>query len=359
MMQGLYLSQQGRPDIRTAISFLCGRLTCPDEDDFKKLTRMIRYLRHTLYMCLVLSKDDTDSIQWWIDASYAVHPDMHGHTGATMSMGNGSVFSGSWKQKLVTRSSTESEVVGVYDVLPQILWTKKFLEDQGVGIKDTILYQDNMSSILLERNGRQSSTKRTKHMDIRYFYIGDHIQSKTLSLQHCPTDEMLADYFTKPLQGSLFIRLRNYIMGAEFANGDSQTQRSVLGRDEVHGTTEENPTASDVTMKASEWKGDGSEQDQVGSNSDNSSPAAQDQNNVGMREVTPAVQDQNNEFVCGVRGMSREYNKENTHDDHDQKNNKVNGTHEECGGKHNTQMTKMTYREALIGVDNAEPCSDF
>ena len=119
VMQGLYLSQRGRPDIRTAISFLCSRLNCPNEDDYKKLTRLIRYLRHTLYLCLVLGKDTSDSIRWWIDASFAVHPDMRGHTGATMSMGKGSVFSGSWKQKLVTRSSTESEVVGVYDVLPQ------------------------------------------------------------------------------------------------------------------------------------------------------------------------------------------------------------------------------------------------
>ena len=75
---------------------------------------------------------------------------MHGHTGATMTMGNGSVYSGSWKQKTVTRSSTESEVVRVYDILPQILWMKKFLEDQGVNIKETVLYQDNMSSMLLE-----------------------------------------------------------------------------------------------------------------------------------------------------------------------------------------------------------------
>ena len=79
------------------------------------------------------------------------------------------------------------------------------MEDQGVNIKETVLYQDNMSSMLLEQNGRQSSTKRTKHMDIQYFYVGDHIQNKTLSLQHCPTKEMLADYFTKPLQGSIFI----------------------------------------------------------------------------------------------------------------------------------------------------------
>ena len=159
VMQGLYLSQRGHLDIRTAISFLCSRLKCPDEDDYKKLTRLIRYLRHTLHMCLVLGKDDTDVVHWWIDASYTVHPDMRVHTGATMSLGNGSVFSGSWKQKLVTRSSTESEVVGVFDVLPQVLWTKKFLEDQGVEVKETILYQDNMSSMLLERNGRQSSTK--------------------------------------------------------------------------------------------------------------------------------------------------------------------------------------------------------
>ena len=78
---------------------------------------------------------------------------------------------------------------------------KKFLEDQGVNIEETALYQDNMSSMLLEQNRRQSSTKRSKHMDIRYFYVGDNIQNKTLSLQHCPTKEMLADYFTKPLQG--------------------------------------------------------------------------------------------------------------------------------------------------------------
>ena len=172
-------------------------------------------------MYLVLGKDSMDSVRWWIDASYTVHPNMSGHTGATMSMGNGSVYSSSWKQKMVTRSSTEREVVGIYDILPQILWMKKFLEDQGVTIKDTVSYQDNMSYMLLEWNGRQSSTKRTKHTDIRYFYVGDLIQNKTLSLQHCPTDKMLADYFTKPLQGSLFIHLHNHIMGTEFEDGAS------------------------------------------------------------------------------------------------------------------------------------------
>ena len=97
VMQGLYLSQRGRPDIRTAISFLCSRLNCPDEDDFKKLTRMIRYLRHTLYMCLVLGKDDSDSMRWWIDASYAVHPICGGTQGqpCPWAMGRYTVVRGS------------------------------------------------------------------------------------------------------------------------------------------------------------------------------------------------------------------------------------------------------------------------
>ena len=144
--------------------------------------------------------------------------------------------------------------MGVFDVLPQVLWTKKFLEDQGVEVKETILYQDNMSSMLLERNGRQSSTKRMKHMDIRYFYVGEHIQNKTLSLKHCPTKEMLADYFTKPLQGSLFVRLRNHIMGADFDDGDHQIQRSVLGHYDDHLTTkasEQDKTVSDITTTTS------------------------------------------------------------------------------------------------------------
>ena len=103
-------------------------------------------------MTLVLCTDDQDHIQWWIDASYAVHPDLKGHTGPTMSMGSGSVFSGSWKQCMVTQSSTESELIGVYDVPPQVLWTAKFLQAQGVDLDETVVYQYNMSSILLAKN---------------------------------------------------------------------------------------------------------------------------------------------------------------------------------------------------------------
>ena len=159
VMQGLYLSQRGRLDIRTAIAFLCSRLHNPDEDDYKTLTRMIQYLRGMKDLIHTLQTNDDGIVRWWIDASYAVHDDMKGHTGAALSLGKGGICSGSWKQRLVARSSTESELVGVYDILPQILWTKLFLEEQGWLDSATVVYQDHTSSILLERNGQSSSTK--------------------------------------------------------------------------------------------------------------------------------------------------------------------------------------------------------
>ena len=90
-------------------------------------------------MALVLGTDGTNCIQWWINAYFVVHLNMHGHTTATMSLESGSMYSGSWKQELVSRSLTESEVIRVYDALPQMLWMKMFLEAQGVGIKKSSL----------------------------------------------------------------------------------------------------------------------------------------------------------------------------------------------------------------------------
>ena len=110
-------------------------------------------------LILTLWANNDGIIRWWIDASYAVHDDMKGHTRATLSLGKGGIYSGSWKQRLVACSSMESELVGVYDVLPQILWTKQFLEEQGWLDSATIVYQDNTSSILLERNRQSSSMK--------------------------------------------------------------------------------------------------------------------------------------------------------------------------------------------------------
>ena len=151
---------------------------------------------------LTLEADSGNVISWWIDASYVVHPNMRSHTGATMSMGKGCSISLSTKQKINTRSSTEAEIVGVNDAMYLGLWVRHFLEAQGYNIKDNIVYQDNRSSIKLVKNRKKSSTKNTRHVEFRYFFITDNIQRNKLLVECCPTDSMLGDYYTKPQQGT-------------------------------------------------------------------------------------------------------------------------------------------------------------
>ena len=86
---------------------------------------------------------------------------------------------------------------------------------QGYRIDETMVYQDNQSAMLLERNGKQSSGKRTRHMNIRYFFITDRVRSREMTIGYCPANEMIADHFTKPLQGSLFRKFRAVIMNID------------------------------------------------------------------------------------------------------------------------------------------------
>jgi KUP system potassium uptake protein len=161
---------------------------------------------------LTLEANGEGRLEWWIDTSFAVHPDMWSHTGVAMSMGKGCPISSSTRQKINTKSSTEAELVGVDDGMPFITWARNFLKHQGVAVNDNVVYQDNQSAILLEKNGRASSGRQTRHINIRYFFVTDRVKNGELRIEYCPTDEMLADFFTKPLQGSLFHRLRAQIM---------------------------------------------------------------------------------------------------------------------------------------------------
>ena len=213
--KGLFLCKRARPDIQTTIVFLSTRVKEPDEDDWKKLRHLILYLNGTKDLVHTLSADHACILKWYIDAAYAVHPDMHSHSGSTLTLGKGSVYSGSHKQKLNVRSSTEAELVATDDYMSQILWTNYFLDAQGFKTKDTIIYQDNKSAILLEKNGKSSSSKRTKHINVRYFFITDRIKNKEVKVEFCPTDEMVADFFTKSLQGSKSIQFRKFIMNLD------------------------------------------------------------------------------------------------------------------------------------------------
>jgi hypothetical protein len=130
-----------------------------------------------------------------------------------MSLGRGSAIGMSKNQKIDARSSTESELVGADDVIPQLMWKMYFIEAHGCSMEECILNQDNMSAMLLETNTKQSSSKRTKHIRVLYFFIKDRVSNGDTTLNHCLMGEMMSDNFAKPLQGALFRKFRAEIQG--------------------------------------------------------------------------------------------------------------------------------------------------
>jgi len=172
-------------------------------------------------------------------------------------MGTGVIHSRSSKQKINTKSSCESALVGASDYLPYAIWFTYFLKSQGYEIKKKIFFQDNQSTIKLLKNGKKSAGKQSKHISARYFWMVDRIKRENLIVEYCPSRMMLGDFFTKSLQGSLFRKMRDVVLGAapvttlkteEELGRTSRSDREVMSIDDrnevsdniVEATTERN-----------------------------------------------------------------------------------------------------------------------
>ena len=110
--------------MQTLVSFLTKQVRRHDEDDWGKLKQGIMYLKGTMHMKLNITVDSLSTIEWYVDASYGVHSDCKGHTGMMMTLGVGASMVMSKAHKLNMKSSTEAELLGVYNALPDLLWGK-------------------------------------------------------------------------------------------------------------------------------------------------------------------------------------------------------------------------------------------
>ena len=212
VMKNMFLVKRGRSDVLPGVAFLSSRVREPNQGDWLKLVRLLGFLKKTREDVLTLEADDTQSLYWMIDASFGVHSEFKSHTGAIFTMGKGAVISDSTKQKVNSRSSTEAELKGIDDEIAKVEWVRRFVEAQGFNIERNIIFQDNTSAMKLEMNGKASSTKRTRHYNIRLFYVKNLVERGEVSIRYCPTEDMIADYMTKPTVGKKFQMLRDYVM---------------------------------------------------------------------------------------------------------------------------------------------------
>ena len=142
-----------------------------------------------------------------------MNPDMKSKTCGAMSLGLGVLHTKGNKQKLNVKIFTEAELAASSDYIPYNIWLLMFMSIQGYVIKNNILYQDYQSTILMLKNGRNFCTGNFWHIHIRYFFVKDRIDKKEIRVEYCPSLLMLADFFTNPLQGKLFQKFKEVLIG--------------------------------------------------------------------------------------------------------------------------------------------------
>ena len=206
--QLLFLCMKAHRDIQTGIAFFTTRMKKPDEDDWGKLKRVLQYLKGTRSLKLRLLVENLQCTKWLVDSSHGVHRDCKGHTGAAMILGGGAMASFSHKHKLNARSSTEVEIIGIGDAMPKILWTLELIRAQDYNVSHAMLYQDNNSAILLEVDGKLSSSKKTKYTKMKFFFVKDQVDKGEIEVKHLGTEDMRVDVLAKPKQGKPFCKDR-------------------------------------------------------------------------------------------------------------------------------------------------------
>ena len=205
VMRLAYLAKRVKPELSVAISYLSTQVTKPNIDDLKKLDRAIRYVRDHLGQGIRLRskcKDKGIVVTAHIDASFGCHDNGKSHTGVCVSLGDGPVFVRSVKQRIVTKSSTEAELVALSDEAGVVFHIEEFLSAQGYKCV-SVIGQDNQSTIAMISEKTKESM-RTRHIKVRYFWLRERIKRKEINLLYVPTGKMLADMLTKPMQGNMF-----------------------------------------------------------------------------------------------------------------------------------------------------------
>ena len=203
-MKLMYVATKTRPDILFTVSYLASRSSCPTLKDMRAIERVKAYLNDTRDYGLHVSVGEM-TLQASVDASHGIHhKDSKGHTGMILSLGNSPIFSRSVKQKCVATSSTHAEILAVYESVAYITSIRQLLGELGYPQRaPSKIQQDNKSSLHIYEKGWSGSNK-TRHIRTKYHYIVEKMEEQTITPTYTPTDEILADHLTKPLEGKAF-----------------------------------------------------------------------------------------------------------------------------------------------------------
>lgn len=204
----MYLATATRPDIAHAVSIVSQKLDNPSDGDWKRVKRILRYLKGTVGCGIIYrANHKVGVLEAFCDADYAGDRETRRSTsGVVCKYAGGAVSWMSQKQKSVSLSTTEAEFIAMSEGAKEVIWVKRLLQDITNLQELPVLKVDNASAIKLVKN--PEFHKRSKHIEVRHYFVRERYQEGVFDVEHVASKDQLADILTKPLVKERFEKLR-------------------------------------------------------------------------------------------------------------------------------------------------------
>ena len=205
VMSLMYLSRFTRPDIAFPVSILSTKCAKPTRNNLRQSVKVLKYIAVNPDYAIVFRNTIERVIEIYADASHGIHPNGRGHGCIIVKIGSGMTFIRSYKLKMTTLSSTESEWIVLCDAAQLARWLREMLIEFGIVMSEPItVKQDNTSAIWLSENG--ANFARTKHLLIKRNYAREAIMDAIIKCVYCSTTSMHADLGTKILSLRMILK---------------------------------------------------------------------------------------------------------------------------------------------------------
>jgi hypothetical protein len=204
LMSLMYAAIRTRPDILKEATYLATKSAVPYEGDWDNLVQILCYLKANPSKKVYFRHSDSKEIEFFADASFRIHTDTGSHTGIIGKLFGNPILFKSGKQKILSKSSCEAELIALDEAATFIVWLMELLESISIPfITPSIIYQDNTSTMTIAKSNK-GNFKRTKHIASKYFWVKQFIDSDEVILIFVPSERMEADILTKVLVGMRF-----------------------------------------------------------------------------------------------------------------------------------------------------------